>query len=104
MDLLLTAHHEAGHGVAAHVVGHPVQRLSDRNILKEARQETVVSWGGPLAEHHYQPTTVAQRRQLWEKEWIGDRRNLLRVDARVRRFARWHAATVLTVRDRPKHM
>ena len=103
MDLMLTAMHEGGHGVAAQLVGNPVRRLTlrgawvtfDREVPKEARREAVVSWSGPLAEHHFRPTTVAQRRLLWEKEWIGDRRNLLRVDARVRRLARWRADRIV---------
>ena len=104
MDLMLTAMHEGGHGVAAQLVGNPVRRLTlrgawvtfDREVPKEARREAVVSWSGPLAEHHFQAhDSSAAATVLWEKEWIGDRRNLLRVDARVRRLARWRADRIV---------
>ena len=92
MDLMLTAMHEGGHGVAA-----PGSWVTfDREVPKEARREAVVSWSGPLAEHHFKAhDSSAAATVLWEKEWIGDRRNLLRVDARVRRLARWRADRIV---------
>ena len=98
-DPRLTSHHEAGHVVAAHIVGRPARRVTMRGAWTDrnntSMSECAINWAGPLAEHCYQPTTVAQRRALWQQQWRGDRRNLLRFDADARRLARWRADRII---------
>jgi hypothetical protein len=97
----LIAHHEGGHVVCSLAVGVPIERVTLRGVWmdrnpRSMRRECIINWGGPLADHDFRPTTVARRRQLWEREWSGDRRNLLRIeDADRIVHTRWSAVAAV---------
>jgi len=79
-DRAVTAVHEAGHAVIAHLLGHAVIRASLDGVRTRYRHgdlyaylcEAAIALAGPLAEQHYRPTTKAERRELSREFWHTD--------------------------------
>ena len=83
--LQLQAYHEAGHAVAAVVLGTPIRRatisvvttLVKRGCPQAQRNDALIALAGPLAEDRYCGYSLVQQAQLWGSVWRTDLDNAL---------------------------
>jgi hypothetical protein len=115
----LIATHEAGHAVAAAVLGiritaataSGVHTLHRRGDPDAHRREAIIAMAGPMAEHHHARMTGEDAARAWVTAWSGDLRNCLRhldaagggpvapVRAEAERLVRIYSVAIETVAD-----
>jgi hypothetical protein len=78
--------HEAGHAVAAAVLGTPIKRASLGGVTtwvrvgcpRARRNEAIIALSGPAAEDLHRRHTAPEREQMWRTAWAADWANALR--------------------------
>ena len=78
---MAVACHEAGHAVAAHVLGHPIRSATLALVWtrpRDARAAVLIALAGPAAEIVHAGHAAPERERLWSTAWATDRRNALR--------------------------
>ena len=94
-----TAHHEAGHCLAALSLGHRVKNITDEGVIELGLKSNpnlifnraLIAASGPMAEHRFRSTTKDQRIEFWHgAAWKADGDKIKRVGdtAAVFRHAR----------------
>jgi hypothetical protein len=95
-----TCIHEAGHAVAACLLGHPIIKVARDGMdslrkrhSKAARlREIVIALAGPCAEQTFFPLPIEKRRTVWCQHWHSDqgniRKHLATLPAHIRRAMR----------------
>jgi hypothetical protein len=104
-EIRLRAHHEAGHAVAAAVLGTPIKRASLSVVTtllrvgcqRARRNEAIIALSGPAAEDESEGYSADEREKLWHTvradDWANALHNLAGGDSdlalrRARRFVR----------------
>ena len=81
------AYHEAGHAVAAAVLGTPIKRASLDRVTtlvrpgcpRAQRAEAIIALAGPAAEAKFRVFIgAAEHAALWRSAWATDRANAVR--------------------------
>jgi hypothetical protein len=78
-------HHEAGHAVAAHVLGVPIRCVTLHGMWTQtggdparAYHQGVISLSGPCAEDRHHRYGASERAELWDTVWRDDLNNAVR--------------------------